>query len=702
MIDILKEMQIIKYNNFIVDNNKQNLQFIKINKNIIKQLDKNDLDKITNILLEYFKTNKIDFPYFRMFGYDIYELFNNIRNANNKYKFTNSEYKINEQKDMTLKLPITFTLDHKTCKYYLYEYNAEDYKKLDILTDYFVENSRLLCLRKYMKKNAIETWYNYDDIVKKTIFNTLVNKQEFNVENCKTYYQKLTHECSGEKASFYVLLEFLYNNNTTNIKILDGCAGYGDRLLSAMASNVAEYIGVEPNKLSHYGFNEMIKKFQPLCNKQNNYKVYLNGLPDVYDLFEEKYKHNYFDICHFSPPSFDSEIYSQDSEQSVKLYPTMEIWTTEWLYKTIKLLWKCLKPGGYFICQSILIDIINPFMYSKLKNSLYMGVISYSTMSGRNKPLWIWRKNTDLKITNDMYNLPDKKSVYQMIDKKYRDLYQKKKVALITSKKFFWFPKSINNLKNIAYDNNIKIVIKKFDEDKINPNKYSGCLLFSSWDYFNNIDKFLSLLESCKNIMINPYKTIKWNINKKYLLDLQKWNIDIIPTFIVNKSVDFNNYLTKYKKIVMKPLQGANSYNIFMSDNIDFLNDNKKNYDDEFIIQPFLEEAKIEYLMVFFNYEYSHHIIKKTIIDKDQPSRLNKVIINKGLPQDFIEIGKNILTTIKNNGYDTVYARIDGILYNNKFHVMEVELIEPNLFFNDVNKEIISNYFKTINDYIKS
>jgi glutathione synthase/RimK-type ligase-like ATP-grasp enzyme/16S rRNA G966 N2-methylase RsmD len=693
---LLNHINVLLYNNF--NRTDKDLKFIQIKdlNKFYKDSEKYSSQDLSKALLEYFKAQGIDYPYFRIFGEkftDINKLFFNIRNTKNY--FINDSYDLGDQKDARFVLPLEFSLN-TVKKYYLYDYDSETYMLGDILADYYIENSRLQCKRLYSKNTAIEEWYKYDETLLKTFETLVTRKTNLTVSNIKKQFQRLTQECSGEKSTFYVSLFKLLYDDPRNIKVLDASAGYGNRLLGAMAANIKEYLGIEPNKLSHNGFDEMINDLKKYCNKENKYQVLLGGLPDI--KLSEEYEHEYFDICIISPPSFNSEIYSQDEDQSIIKYGNEEEWTIKFLYATLDRIWKTIKKEGYLIVQSILNKVINPYIYAYLSNASYAGVISVRTMAGRNKPMWIWKK-TSVKF----FDLPNKSTVYDQVkynNKLNKPYYDKTRIAFITEEKNKWYVKNIPNIKELLNKYSYRGTIKTMNDDLT---KYDFIVIASPWNYYLYYDTFVKMLEQNQKKLINPYKTLMWNINKKYLFDLEKWNIPIVPTKLAttNDKQIIKDCLEKWGKIVIKPTVGADSYKVFFVNSYDeAVSIIEDNFKDEFLIQKYMEQINDAcYYLVMFNYKYSHHLVMQIVNKQGTLIYKNRIQINKGMPSKFITHCENILQIIKEQGYESVYARIDGIEVNGNFLLMELELIEPNLHF-ATSISSSNKYFESINDYI--
>ena len=120
--------------------------------------------------------------------------------------------------------------------------------------------------------------------------------------------------------------------------ILDPCAGWGGRtigLASCMFKNI-KYLATDPSKKTYNGLLEL-KDFLGL-GKNFKYK----NVP-----FEDlNIKENSIDFCFTSPPYYDTEHYSDDSEQSYKRYASYAEWKQSFLYVMLDKIYKSLKFGG--------------------------------------------------------------------------------------------------------------------------------------------------------------------------------------------------------------------------------------------------------------------------------------------------------------------------------------------------------------------
>lgn len=99
-----------------------------------------------------------------------------------------------------------------------------------------------------------------------------------------------------------------------------------------------------------------------------------------------------------------------------------------------------------------------------------------------------------------------------------------------------------------------------FDEENVNKlADFDLIVIRTTWNYYKQIPafkKFLDLVEKSGVKVYNPVKLIKWNMDKKYLQELQSDGFDIIPTiFVFNGEEDtFEQAVAKGWKQIVKLL----------------------------------------------------------------------------------------------------------------------------------------------------
>ena len=224
-------------------------------------------------------------------------------------------------------------------------------------------------------------------------------------------------------------------------------------------------------------------------------------------------------------------------------------------------------------------------------------------------------------------------------------------------------------------------------------NSFDVVVIRSTWDYQVDPQAFLSCLEQIEHStarLENSLKLVKWNVSKDYLKDIQEQGITIVPTRwmqafdLADVVKSFAHFTTE--QIVIKPLISANADHTYRLSHEQLLTQAlslKTVFSDRaFMVQPFMQAIvdEGEYSLFYFTGHYSHSILK---MPKADDFRVQE---EHGGQLKLIEPTEDMLTTARHTlaslPDDALYARIDLIRHGNEFAVMEVELIEPSLYFN--------------------
>jgi hypothetical protein len=183
------------------------------------------------------------------------------------------------------------------------------------------------------------------------------------------------------------LLKFL------NVKrYLDPSAGWGDRLISAIAYG-CEYTGVDPSNCMNPIYLQMIKDLVPKKN-QSKYQIIKSGFEDAI------VKNNYYDLVFTSPPFFDFELYEKDKGQSVEKFNTLDRWLAGFLFPLIDKSYKALMLNGYFgiyISDYTGISFTNEmfkYINENVKGFKYQGDIHFWTPENKKviRTIFFWKK----------------------------------------------------------------------------------------------------------------------------------------------------------------------------------------------------------------------------------------------------------------------------------------------------------------------
>lgn len=262
-------------------------------------------------------------------------------------------------------------------------------------------------------------------------------------------------------------------------------------------------------------------------------------------------------------------------------------------------------------------------------------------------------------------------------------------------------------------DNGHNVELLVWDDPSINWENYDCVIIKSTWDYFiGKIQKFyawLDLLKSKNVKCLNHPDIIKWNADKHYLLDIEKAGLKIVPTIIVERTnkINLEQAFEKFNtdEVVVKPCVSGAAMNTFRI-NKNYTSDVEANInnlllDDSFIIQPLKQEIlkEGEWSFVYFNQNFSHHLLKSGKDDDFRVQHFWGGSINTPIFQN--EMLEQANKYIEHFAKGTLYARVDAVWSNNQLELMELELIEPYLFF-FTNDNSLNNYYTAFIDLYNS
>jgi glutathione synthase/RimK-type ligase-like ATP-grasp enzyme len=232
------------------------------------------------------------------------------------------------------------------------------------------------------------------------------------------------------------------------------------------------------------------------------------------------------------------------------------------------------------------------------------------------------------------------------------------------------------------------------------------CLIFRTiWDYFEQPIAFNLWLDKIEKLGIktlNPIDVIRKNQHKFYLKNLKNQGIEIIPTVFIPKNSVLNLEIInqkKWQKAVIKPAVSGGSYltKLFDANDIATVEAEYSNIvaERDLLLQPFMPEIQThgEISLLFYGGQYSHAILKTP---QNEDFRVQSQF--GGQYQSYqptaalIDLANKIIELFDNQ---LLYARVDGILSNGQFLLMEVELIEPDLFF-DYHPEAQKRYLTAL------
>ncbi|REC43455.1 ATP-grasp domain-containing protein [Chryseobacterium pennipullorum] len=250
----------------------------------------------------------------------------------------------------------------------------------------------------------------------------------------------------------------------------------------------------------------------------------------------------------------------------------------------------------------------------------------------------------------------------------------------------------------------LDVVATIWNDDEVDWSSFDVAVIKSPWDYHNHLPEFLDWLDNLEKLgikVLNPIEMIRWNSDKHYLKDVAENGLPVIASDYLEKGSSFHQHFFDKlgtDKLVVKPCVSAGAQNTLTISKDNF-NECSGEIDQllkeqAYIVQPFVEEIKNgEWSFLFFNGKYSHCALKTPKQGDFRVQHYHGGSISYPTPEPLhIEQAGAYLKKLPQA---ILYARVDGVVINNLFQLMELELIEPYLFFNgDV--KLLENYYQAL------
>lgn len=237
----------------------------------------------------------------------------------------------------------------------------------------------------------------------------------------------------------------------------------------------------------------------------------------------------------------------------------------------------------------------------------------------------------------------------------------------------------------------INTTICIWDDPAINWQAFDALIIRCPWDYHEKLPAFLAWLDYLRDLrirVINDLDTLQWNLNKKYLFELSQQQLPVIPSWCLSPS-DQRTLpelmdLLATQELVVKPVQSAGAWRTLRvnRDNLEQVNRDFSAWrcEQEFLVQPFMPEImqEGEWSLIFFQGEYSHALIKRAKagdfrVQSDHGGTVHAIDAPAAMQAQALQI----LQAVKRM---PCYARVDGVVCDGQFMLMELELLEPELF----------------------
>ena len=264
----------------------------------------------------------------------------------------------------------------------------EDYVRMNALTDTYTEPQRLAARLHFQALSPLDQ-FKSDAVFVRKVLDHLIAAARAPLVTPTELREAIwlqTKECTQFKAKLACDVFRFFKAR----RVLDMSAGWGDRLLGALAVGVDVYAGFDPNLALKAGHDEILEKFAGETKATIAYEPFEQAALE---------KQVFFDLAFSSPPFFDFEVYETKSQQqSIQSFPSFEAWFRDFLLVSLEKCWSQLQERGHLvihmadfgrhkICEPMIL-----WALAALPDCTYHGTIASVGRAEKPRPLFVFQK----------------------------------------------------------------------------------------------------------------------------------------------------------------------------------------------------------------------------------------------------------------------------------------------------------------------
>ncbi len=231
----------------------------------------------------------------------------------------------------------------------------------------------------------------------------------------------------------------------------------------------------------------------------------------------------------------------------------------------------------------------------------------------------------------------------------------------------------------------------RWDDAAVDWHDFDVVVLRSCWDYHRRTAEFrdwLGARERAATRLWNPAAVVRWNLDKSYLRDLRAADVAVPDTLWIEpgNAPDLESVVAArpWKRAVVKPRISLSAHDTWITDRAGATRDQERFArlvaERGALVQEFVPEitARGELSLVYVDGRFSHAVCKRARPDDfrvqhQYGGRAEPVAASatarRGAEQALAAVPGPWL-----------YARVDGVERDGRLMVMELEVIEPELF----------------------
>jgi glutathione synthase/RimK-type ligase-like ATP-grasp enzyme len=233
--------------------------------------------------------------------------------------------------------------------------------------------------------------------------------------------------------------------------------------------------------------------------------------------------------------------------------------------------------------------------------------------------------------------------------------------------------------------------IVAWDDPTVSWSRFDAALLRSTWDYTERLTEFLAWCEriDAQTRLLNPLPVVRWGTDKHYLAELARAGAPVIPSAFLEPGDD-PSALPQHDEFVVKPAVGAGSRDTqryVAAERAQAIEHARRLLDGgrSVLVQPYIAgvDERGETALVYIGGHDSHAIRKGPLLRRGEgptDALFAAEDIRPRVAQDAeYRAAEAILAALP--FARPLYARVDLLPGPDGPLLLELELVEPSLFF---------------------
>jgi glutathione synthase/RimK-type ligase-like ATP-grasp enzyme len=237
-----------------------------------------------------------------------------------------------------------------------------------------------------------------------------------------------------------------------------------------------------------------------------------------------------------------------------------------------------------------------------------------------------------------------------------------------------------------------RVVAEQWDDPAVQWRDYAAVVIRSCWDYHHRASEFstwVNAMEAQEIALWNPAPLIRWNMDKSYLRELAADGINIPSAVFLDAGETASPLHTilerqNWDRAVVKPTISGSAYSTWPTDR-----SQARGQESLFremlarggvMVQRFESDITTagEWSLIYLGGILSHAVLKRPAAGDFRVQKEHGGTSELASPKALlVQAAEQVLTKVR---YPWLYARVDLVESRDKVLLMELEMLEPDLF----------------------